>query len=98
MGTKRKIRKWISNMEKEFEGLEEDRRRKYASTPSDENSKKYQIGKRLTIILYMETGFKKFSPIPNRMAIKMNRCLQETDIPEWITKGKLTLIQKSTPK
>ena len=28
----------------------------------------------------------------------MNRCLQETDIPEWMTKGKINLITKKTPK
>ena len=29
--------------------------------------------------------FKKFNSIHVRLAIKMNRCLQETDILEWIT-------------
>ena len=38
--------------------------------------------------------FKKFTSIHDRLAIKMNRCLQETEIPEWITKGKTALIQK----
>ena len=28
----------------------------------------------------------------------MNRCLQETNIPEWMTKGKTTLIQKDPQK
>ena len=28
----------------------------------------------------------------------MNRCLEEADIPEWMNKGKTTLIQKKPPK
>ena len=32
--------------------------------------------------------------INDRLALKMNRCLQEADVPEWMTKGKTTLVQK----
>ena len=32
------------------------------------------------------------------LAIEMNRCLEEADIPEWVTKGKTTLIQKDPKK
>ena len=28
----------------------------------------------------------------------MNRCLKERNIPEWITQGKITLIQKDPPQ
>ena len=28
----------------------------------------------------------------------MNRCFEETDIPEWMTKGKTTLIKKDHQK
>ena len=38
--------------------------------------------------------FEKFIPIYDRLAIEMNRYLEETDIPEWMNKGKTTLIQK----
>ena len=31
------------------------------------------------------------------MTFEMNRCLQETDMPKWITKGKSILIQKDPP-
>ena len=41
----------------------------------------------------MDPGFKKFTFIHDRLAIKMNRCLEETDTLEWRTKGKTTLIQ-----
>ena len=42
--------------------------------------------------------FKKFTSIHDRIAIEMSKCLQKTDIPEWMTKGKSTLIQKDPLK
>ena len=38
--------------------------------------------------------FKKFTPINGRLALEMNRCLQGVQIPDWMTIGKTTLIQK----
>ena len=38
--------------------------------------------------------FKKLTSIHDRLAIKMNICLKETDVPEWMIKGKNILIQK----
>ena len=38
--------------------------------------------------------FKKFTSIYDRLTTKINRCLQETNIPKWMTKGKTTLIQE----
>ena len=32
------------------------------------------------------------------LAMKMNKCLGEADIPEWMTKKKTTLIQKDPQK
>ena len=42
--------------------------------------------------------FKKFIPIPDRLALEMNRCLQDAQVPDWMTKGKTTLIQKDPNK
>ena len=42
--------------------------------------------------------FKKFTSIHNRLALEMNRCLQEAQVPDWMTKGKTTLIQKDPSK
>ena len=42
--------------------------------------------------------FKKFTSIHVRLALEMNRCLQGAQIPEWMTKGKTTLIQKDPSK
>ena len=42
--------------------------------------------------------FKKFPSIHDRLALEMNRCLQEAHVPKWMTKGKTTLIQKDPSK
>ena len=42
--------------------------------------------------------FKKFASIHDRLALKMNRCLQNAQVPEWMTKGQTTLIQKDPSK
>ena len=42
--------------------------------------------------------FKKFTSIHGRLALEMNRCLQGAQVPEWMTKGKTTLIQKDPSK
>ena len=38
--------------------------------------------------------FKKFTTIHYRLTLEMNRCLQEADVPECMTKARTTLIQK----
>ena len=40
----------------------------------------------------------KFTSIHDRLALEMNRCLQDAQVPDWITKGKITLIQKDPSK
>ena len=42
--------------------------------------------------------FKKFTPIHDKLAIEMNRCLQEAGIPEWMTKRNNTYTQKDPQK
>ena len=42
--------------------------------------------------------FKKFTSIHDRLALEKNSCLQGAHIPEWMTKGKTTLIQKESLK
>ena len=42
--------------------------------------------------------FKKFTTIHDRLALEMNRCLQEIHVSEWMTKGKNSLIQKEPPQ
>ena len=51
------------------------------------DTKMYQIGKH---------GFwyKKFTSIHDRIALEMNKCLQKSHVPEWMTNGWTTFIQK----
>ena len=42
--------------------------------------------------------FKKFTSFNGRLALGMNRCLQGAHVPNWMTKGKTTLIQKDPNK
>ena len=42
--------------------------------------------------------FKKFTFMQGRLALEMNRCLQDAHAPEWTTKGKTTLIKKDPSK
>ena len=42
--------------------------------------------------------FKKFTSIHDRLALEMNRCLQDAHVPDWMTKEKTTLIQKDPSK
>ena len=42
--------------------------------------------------------FKKSTSIHDRLALEMNRCLQEANVPDWMTKGKTTLILKDPNK
>ena len=38
--------------------------------------------------------FKKFTSIHDRLVLEMNKCLQKAHVPDWMTKGRTTLIQK----
>ena len=42
--------------------------------------------------------FKKFASIHDRLALEMNRCLQDAQVHDWMTKGKTTLFQKDPSK
>ena len=84
----------INNMARELEGLEEGPK---AEIHID------LLKMRLKEISNLKTPghhgihdfwFKKFTSIHDRLALEMNRCLKGAHIPEWMTKGKITLIQK----
>ena len=40
---------------------------------------------------YTDFGFKKFTSIHDKLATEMNKCLQKTEILEWMTKRKTTI-------
>ena len=47
---------------------------------------------------YTDFTFKHFSSIHDSIATGMNKCIQKTEIPEWMTQGKTPLIQKDSLK
>ena len=69
-----------------------DLTRKLMSIPSEQHPKRCRIGKHHAMKAYIDSGQKiHFHP-------RQKRHLQETDILEWMTKGKTTLIQKHPQK
>ena len=42
--------------------------------------------------------FKKFTSIHDRLTLEKNRCLQGAKVPEWMTRGKTTLIKEDPSK
>ena len=42
--------------------------------------------------------YKKFTSIHKRLALEMNKCQETAHVPEWMTKGTTTLIQKDPNK
>ena len=64
----------------------------------ENHSKKCQTGKCQVMMAYMYTGKNKCTSIHERLAIEMNRCLQETEITEWLTKVREKQIQIDTQK
>ena len=83
--------KWINDMTTKLEGLVEG--------PKAEIHIKL-IKKTLKKISNWKTPgqWKKFTSIHDRLALEMNRSLQDVQVPDWMTKGKTILIQKDPRK
>ena len=87
---------WISNVEKELEGLEE-------GTKAEIHIDLHRTA--LKNIKFETPGhngikgfwFKKFHTIHDRLALEINGCLQEVDVPEWVTKEAGHNWSKKTP-
>ena len=85
---------WINNKTRELEGLEEARKQKYTSNDSKKTLQKISNWKTPGHDGIHGFWFKKFTSIHDRLALEMNRCLQDAQVPDWMTKGKTTFIQK----
>ena len=51
-----------------------------------------------TTLKRISNWLKKFTSIHGTLALEMNGCLQGAQVPDWMTKGKTTLIQKDPNK
>ena len=99
MATKNHNKKaqWINNIIKELEGLEEGSKAEIHIDLLKTSLKKsnWKTAGHDGIHGFL---FKKFTSIHDRLALEMNRCLQGAHRPEWMSTGKITLIQKDPSK
>ncbi len=84
---------WIINMTRELEGLEEGPKAEIHIELLKKTLKKISNWKTPGHDGIHGFWFKKFTPIHDRLALEINRCLQEAHVPKWMTKRKTTLIQ-----
>ena len=89
---------WINNITRELEGLEESPKMKIHIDLLKITLKRISNCKTPDHDGIHGFWFKKFTSIHSRLALEMNRCLQGAQVPDWMTKGKTTLIQKDPSK
>ena len=90
--------KWINNITRELAGLEEGLKIEIHVDLLKTTLKRISNWKAPGHDGIHGFWFKKFTSIHDRLALEMNRCLQDAHVPEWMTKGKTTLIQKDPSK
>ena len=89
---------WINNIKRELDGLEEAPKMEIHVDLLRTTLKRISNWKAPGHDGIHGFWFKKFTSIHGRLAQEMNRCLQDTQVPEWMTKGKTILIQKDRSK
>ena len=89
---------WINNITREPEELEEGPRAEIQTDLLKTTIKKISNWKTSDHDGILGFWFKKFTSIHERLALEMNKCLQRAHVPEWMTKGRTTLIQKDPNK
>ena len=89
---------WINNIIRELDGLDEGPEMETHVDLLRTTLKRISHWKAPGHVGIHGFWFKKFTSIHDRLALEMSRCLQGAQIPEWMTKGKTTLIQKDPSK
>ena len=89
---------WINDKTSELEGLEEGPKAEIHIKLLKKTLKKISNWKTPGHDGIHGFWFKKFTSIHDRLALEMNRCLQDAQVPDWMTKGKTILIQKDPNK
>ena len=89
---------WINNVTRELNGLEEGPKIEIHVVLLKTTLKRISNWKAPGHDGIYGFWFKKFTSIHDRLALEMNRCLQDAHVPEWMTKGKTPLIQKDPSK
>ena len=103
MATKKKKKhyenaEWINNITKELEGDEEGPKTEIHIDFLKTTLKRISNWKTPGHDGIHDFWFKKFTTSHGRVTLEMNRCLQGIQVPNWMTKGKTTLIQKDPSK
>ena len=103
MATKKKKKhnenaEWINNITRELYGLEEGPKTEIHINLLKTTRKRISNWKTPHHDGIHDFCFKKFTSIHGRLAQEVNRCLLGAQVPDWITKGKTTLIQKDPSK
>ena len=87
---------WINHITRELEKLKEGPKAEIHADLLKTTLKKVSNGKMSGHDGIHGFWFKKFTSIHD--GLEMNKCLQTAHVPEWMTKGKTTLIQKDPKK
>ena len=90
--------KWINHITRELEQLKEGPKTEIHTDFLKTTLKKVSNWKTPGHDGIHGFWFKKFTSIYDRLALEMNKCLQTAYVPEWMTKGRNTLIQKDPNK
>ena len=95
---KKKKAKWINHITSELEELKEGPKAEIHTDLLKTTLKKVSNWKTPGHDGIHGFWFKRFTSIHDRLALGMNKCLQTAHVPEWMTKGRTTLIQKDPNK
>ena len=100
MATKNIIKntEWINHITRELQELEEGPKTEIHTDLLKTTLKKVSNWKTPGHYGKHCVWFQKFTSIHNRLAQEMNKCLQTAHVPDWMTKGRTTLIQKDPNK
>ena len=88
----------MNNIEIKLRMLEECRKVEINLDRLKATLNKCWTGKPQAKMAYTDVGLKKFTSVHDKLATEMNKCVQKTVLPEWMTKRKITLIQKDPLK
>ena len=89
---------WVNNITRRLEGLEEGPKAEIHMDLLKTTLKRIPNWKTPGHGGIYGFWFKKFTSIHDRLTLEMSRCLQGAHKPDWMTKGKTTLIQKDRSK
>ena len=89
---------WIDNITRELDGLEEGPQMEIHVDLLKTTLKRISNWKAPGHDGIHGFWFKKFTSLHGRLGLEMNKCLQDAQVPEWMTKGKTILIRKNPSK